>query len=254
MNFADKIAEKIKKERIKPLSPWYFSFKNWIFWISFFLSGLLGSIAFAMLLVALVQNEFSFHILMDMLWVPIVWVAIFCVFLYSSYYAVHHTKNGYKIPAWIWVGGNILISMIIGVVFYAVAMNHWDERMMEFSGMKKAQESFWSRPDEGFLSGKLEVENDAIVLIDFQGRVWNIVFDPRMQKKHPLLFMKLEKGGLKEKFLPPHPVKLKGLLQGENTFKVEDMRPFTRGPFREEDIRFQPVPSSGDHILPPPPR
>lgn len=241
MNFADRIAQKIKAEKITPIAPWYFSFKNWIFWISFVFSIFLGTIAFAMLLVAIIQNEFVFSWLSEMLWLPFIWLFVFIIFLGSSWYAVHHTKSGYKIPSWIWIISNIAVSIVLGTVVYFVSMTHFDNEMMKFSGMKHSQEKFWSRPEEGFLSGTLELQNEQLVLVDFNNQIWHISFSPKVQKKHPALFMQLQKQQNKELFLPPHPIKLKGKLKDNFQFEVDDIKPFARGPLRQEEMRFVPI-------------
>lgn len=238
--FAEKIAARIKKENITPLSGWYFSARHWIFILSFIVSIILGSIALAMLLVAVVQNEFEDKALWDMLWIPIVWIIVFALFVGVSFYSIEHTKKAYKLAPWKWISINIVSSFVIGTGLYFVAMEFWEDHMMMFSGMRHEQELFWTRPEQGFLSGKFEIVGENIQIIDFTGKRWNIMFDTAIQKNHPLFMKKIKKGEQTLQMIPPHPVKLKGEMISGDTFLVKDIKPFTRGPLHQENLQFQP--------------
>lgn len=184
---SQKLINKIVSEDIKPSPRWHFVFKNYIFWIVFFMFIIFGSIAFSIILYAVAESDFNLlmslsHSRIQFLIasLPFLWILFLIIFLIISIFGIRHTKTGYRYPLLKILSINIVISILLGVLFFytggAERMEQiFAENIPAYRGIEENKISRWSDPESGFLAGVIIEDNNGIILIeDLSGKKWEI--------------------------------------------------------------------------------
>jgi len=184
---SQKLINKIVSEDIRPSPRWHFVFKNYIFWIVFFMFMIFGSIAFSIILYAVAESDFNLFTSLSYSRIqflaaslPFIWILFLIIFLIVSIFGIRHTRTGYRYPLLKILSINIVISILLGAIFFytggAEKMEQiFAENIPAYKGIEENKISRWSDPENGFLSGVIiEGSNEIILIEDFSGKKWEI--------------------------------------------------------------------------------
>ena len=184
---SQKLLNEINTKQIKPSPRWHFVLKNYIFWSVFLMFIILGSVAFSIILYAATESDFDLlsssgskiEFLFSIL--PLLWILFLAIFFLVSIFGIRHTKTGYRYPLLKILSVNILLSVLLGVLFFYTGGAEKMERIFAenvpvYKSFEERMISRWSHPESGFLAGViLENRNNETILIeDFNGKQWEI--------------------------------------------------------------------------------
>lgn len=184
---SQKLIDEITSKKIKPSPRWHFVFENYIFWSVFFVFIFFGSIAFSIILYATTESDFDLlsftgskvEFLFSIL--PLLWVLFLGIFSIISIFGIRHTKTGYRYSFLKILSANILLSVLLGSLFFytggAKKMEQiFADNIPVYKSFEERRISRWSNPENGFLSGViLENKNKELILIkDFSGNHWEV--------------------------------------------------------------------------------
>ncbi len=221
---SQKLINKITAKDIKPRPRWHFVFENYIFWSVFFIFMIFGSAAFSIILYAVTESDFDLlsssgskiEFLFGIL--PLLWILFLGIFFFISIFGIRHTKTGYRYPLLKILSANILLSVLLGILFFSVGgaekmENIFAEKIPVYKSIEERRISRWSRPESGFLSGViLENKNNEIILIeDFNNKQWEINIQDAIVR--PRVSLDSE-----EK------IKIIGAISEENIFAAREIR------------------------------
>ena len=228
-----KLLEKIKSRNINPTARWKFILQNTFSWGAFFISVILGGLAFSVIIFSFSQEEvilfshFSHSKIEFFLGIlPFLWIIFVFLFFIFSYFLLRHTKRGYRYPLFIVLGGSISISILVGIVLFFNGGAEKFEKIFSqkihlYEGIDEKKEKFWISPEKGFLSGQIislnindeESEERRLEIRDFQGNEWRILYKENSVRQKVLL-EKNEK------------IKIIGETTAENIFSAKEIRPW----------------------------
>ena len=178
------VLEKIDKQEIKPRPRWQFILWHILLWLVVAITVLLGGLATSIMLLKLFTMEWTlvprlggrFFILL-----PYVWFALVGLTIFISSIAFEKTKKGYRHKPWIIAGISVLISLVIGAVFFATKTGEVVEQAMlvhigPYGRLQEFREKVFQIPDEGILPGRIKEVTSAtlIVVDDLTGKEWNV--------------------------------------------------------------------------------
>lgn len=225
-----KVIAKIKQDGIEPEAGWKFTAKRSLLWIAIALTAGLGALSLSMTAFSLLAIDRSpFTLAPDRLLsfaffhsLPFLWIALAGAFFALAVFEFRNTRHGYRHR----IALVALVSLFV-IVGSAGVLSAWGaddraERMMRkqfpsYSRMAEERDAFWSRPEDGFLSGTIEnVRPEDISLVDREGNRWEVSTDDGTTVR-PMV--RLEQGS---------EVKVIGKRKGDDTFRAEDIRPWDR--------------------------
>ena len=187
---SEKIWEKIEESKIKPVAKWRWQIKELMNWGIFFLSVLLGSISFSVILLELFSadwdlythltdsfSEYLFGVL------PYFWILFLVIMLIISYYRFFYTKSAYRYSGVRILIYSLALSIILGFALYFINMSAWVYDLTHEFIPKPAvyminQQKMWSQADEGLLAGQLVelLNRREVIIIDFEEKEWIVDF------------------------------------------------------------------------------
>jgi len=184
---SQKLVNKIVSGDIKPSPRWHFVFKNYALWIVFILFMIFGSIAFSIILYWAVESDYSLFLSLSyskiqflIASLPFLWIIFLAVFLIVSIFGIRYTRTGYRYPLLKILSINIVISILLGVIFFytggAERMEKvFTENIPAYRGIEENKILRWSDPENGLLAGVIIEDNDGIIMIeDHSGNKWEI--------------------------------------------------------------------------------
>ena len=235
------ILERIKNKEIKPKPRWYFSLKNNAFWGAFVASIVVGSVAFAVMLFSLADNDWTIYTRLHKSFVeyfiasiPYFWIAWIVLFMLISYAEFRHTKRGYRFMTHLVVGGSVVLSMVLGTGFFFLGFGgKTHELLIEnvpyYRSFVFDKRGMWSQPSLGLLSGTIRTvqNNNQFMLEDWEGRIWQV---------------QAEDSTWHLPFAPEtmEMVRIIGEKSDDNYFRADEIREWNRGMDRR---RISPPPS-----------
>lgn len=222
---SEKLINKITEGDIKPRPRWHFVFENYIFWSVFFVFTLFGSTAFSVILYVATESDFDLLISLSsskiqllIVSLPFLWIFFLVIFLAVSIFGVRHTKTGYRYSLLKILGANILLSILLGGLFFSAGgaqkiENIFAEKVSIYRSVEEHKISRWSHPENGFLAGMiLENKNGEIILMeDFSGKQWEINIQNAIVRSRVFLE-------------PEEKIKIIGKIAEENIFTAEEIR------------------------------
>ena len=126
-----RILEKIKKEKIKPKSKWYFIIKNSFFFSIFIISIILGSLSFSVLFYIFSNNQsliFDYYNVYELKNAILFWLFLLIIFFGISIWNNKNLKNSYKYQPSTIILFNLSISLVLGLIlFYTGIAKKTDE-------------------------------------------------------------------------------------------------------------------------------
>ncbi len=268
-NVSANIAERIKKEGLRPTPRWIFVMKNVAFWGLFVVVLLLGAVAFSLILFAVYEADFE---LVDravyspagffLTVLPFSWIILFFLFLGLAVWVKRHTKQGYRIPFWLLITLNLSGSIAIGIVSFSMGGSEYFEDFFSraipgYMHMDDRKMEMWSRPEDGLLSGIiLEISSDTVIILeDFSGKVWDIDLSEARKNMEREMGPKKMRHDPKRIIFVGAKVKMIGKTTGEQTFFAEIILPWKRPkPFRDYPPPHDLLPNmmEPDMMNPPP--
>ncbi len=140
VNLEDKILNKIKKEGIRPKSRLVFVFKNIFFWFLTIFSIFVGGLSFALVFYKISGDYYIFNqILKDdfnlseifIFLLPTFWIILLFIFLFLAFLNYRKTRFFYRYNWTLVISIIIIISMILGIVFFHFGLARKTEEFSE---------------------------------------------------------------------------------------------------------------------------
>src|SRR3989339_592452 len=134
-NIIEKTIEQIKSKHIEPISRWKFLLKNYTLWIVFYLTTVIGALAFSLILFVS-RFEIGPHFgraLPFNAWfcvLPYSWLLILAVFVGLAYLNVRYTEKGYRYNPYLIVVISVLVSIVLGTLMFISQVSRSFEGMI----------------------------------------------------------------------------------------------------------------------------
>ena len=222
---SQKLIRELTAKHIKPIPRWGFVFKNCIVWSVFSLFIILGGVASSIILSAGTESDFSLltslpHSKIQFLIssLPFFWIFFLVVFLMISIFGARHTKTGYRHSLLKILRINILLSILLGTLFFYTGgaqriENIVAQKIPAYKNLEEQRILKWSNPANGFLAGVI-LENKkkvGLLIEDFNDQEWEIDIQEALVRPG----VSLEQG---EK------IKIIGEALEENIFEAQEIR------------------------------
>lgn len=228
MNTTEDTLKKIKEEKIQPKPAWHFVLKRSFIWAIFAVALLVGSLAVSVILFTTTNQGFALRSQIDTgFWgyvlksLPYVWVVCLVAFLAVAILSYRHTKGGYKHRSFfIWLG-SIVLSVVLGALFFYAGLGAYieyraDRLLPAYQTIEEHRRDLFES-QENLLAGEIiDIRSNAVVMMnDFDGKTWEVSIEQ----------------------LPPFELKigmrigLIGKRTGDSTFVAAMVRPW-EGPGR----------------------
>ncbi len=238
---SQELLQAITDKHIEPDPHWHYVLKNYLFWSLFLIFVIFGSIAFAIILYAFLESDFSTlaeslnsRIKFFIASLPFLWIICLVLFSLISIFGIKQTKAGYRYTISLVIAINISISILLGLLFFygggaQKIDNIFAQKITSYASIEDHKISRWSRPENGFLAGTIiERQNNSIILLeDFSGKKWNI--NIQNVALHPRLSLE-----------PKERVKIIGKIIQENIFLAQRMSPWERQGLHPKHERKSP--------------
>ncbi len=187
-NLSKSVLDKIKKGNIKPKSRLYFVLIHVTLWSFAVLSVALGGLAIAVILRHFLLTDWmilrqasggSLRSFVTIL--PYLWFLFMGLTFFFAKYLFAHTKNGYKFkPVYISIA-SVLLSVVVGSLFFTIKLDvpvetSLREHVRPYNTLQQHREKMFVAPDRGVLPGriiKIDADN-KIVIIDPKNNEWLI--------------------------------------------------------------------------------
>lgn len=188
-NVTEKILNTIKEKKIAPKPRWHFIIRQALIWLTTFLSMVVGSLTFSVIIFRMVNNDWevlkfinrspAVHVFNTL---PYIWIVLLILFVGLAYYNTRHTKGAYKYSAYWFLIGSVVISMLVGSIFYALGIGpRVHMAVQHFPVMQQLmldREAAWLEPENGLLAGEISQMLSGVgvfTLTDFEANEWVIV-------------------------------------------------------------------------------
>jgi hypothetical protein len=221
-NISQIALEKIKESGIKPISKNVFNLRKVLFWSFVGFAVLVGTVSFAITLSILFSNDwylynkFGFGFILKSL--PYFWLVCLLLFTLLGEFYYRKTLLGHRHRVMTIIGIYIILTVILGSILHLFGLGEIIEKSLSrnvpvYHIVVFDRNGFWSQPDEGLLYGKLiEVNGNAIKLVDSNNTVWNINIDSALIDKK----VKIEVGEI---------IKIVGDQDDDTIFNADEIHP-----------------------------
>ncbi len=182
----DKILEKIKNENLRPVAKWHFVVKKIGGWLLVAIATILGGGAFSTIIFTIANQDWDIANnlgtrtgqLFFMVF-PYFWLIILAILLMLAYFEFRHTKRGYKYSLILVAGLYIIITGLLGGIFYrlgwAAQLEQAAAGNLPYYNQMIYARGIWVRPEAGLLAGKIISANGNIIKIwDLNGQEWTV--------------------------------------------------------------------------------
>ncbi len=184
---AASILSRLEKEHVAVTPRWQFLVTEYGVWALWFVSVLVGAVAFSVMLFFMTHAGFSlyeathetmFDFVMDVM--PLAWIVVFVAMALFAHFNLRHTKHGYRYKVWQVLASSIVGSFLGGIVLHMIGMSFLIDDFMAkqvpmFKGLQSIETRMWQKPGEGRLIGVFggTTERDDVVLFtDKNGVSW----------------------------------------------------------------------------------
>jgi hypothetical protein len=221
------IIEAIKKEKIIPVPKWHFLLKNYVIWSLFFISAILGGIAFSIILLQLSDIDWDIARRVHpntgewlIAITPYFWIIILILFVGIAYHNFRHTEKGYKSGTFLILGTSVLVSLIAGSIVFATGISRHIEtfgnNIPRFREMHSPRMRLWMQENKGLMAGVVkEIFQEEILLRSLQDKIWNVDIRDAKLIDIPVLEVNQKIGVLGERIDNMH-------------FKANEIRPWQK--------------------------
>lgn len=181
--------EKILQGNVKQVPKWRFVVKNIVLWFVGGLCVVAGALTVSLIIFTLANSAlFTHHIprinflrhLMVVL--PILWVSITILFIVFFDILVRRTKQGYRYSLSILMIINIVLSVLMGVIFYSCGISHVVDdllgRFRHYHSVESRQAQIFDAPDKGVVVGRvMGCDDEYFTLVTPRGRGWYVMYE-----------------------------------------------------------------------------
>lgn len=176
--------DRIREDRIVPISRNIFSIKRVLFWVAVAVSFIIGAVIFSLVLSAFfnndwdLYNEFGFSFIFKTL--PYFWLASLLIFTILGEYYYRKTLFGHRRGYMVILSVYMISTTLFGTIFYLIGTGRLIEQSLEneapiYRHIMLNRYEVWSHPESGFFSGRIiHVVEDGVVVIDSNGHFWTI--------------------------------------------------------------------------------
>ncbi|MBT4209380.1 MAG: hypothetical protein HOE19_00445 [Candidatus Komeilibacteria bacterium] len=184
-NISEQILDKIKD--VKPKPRWQFLLKDYIIWLAASLALIISSLAFAVVLYMMIDNDWDIYSNISnsllefvFLTLPYFWLLFLGAFILIAYYYFRHTKKGYKFSLSKIFLVSLAINIFIGAFLYNAGVGQAidgivAQRVPFYKELINRRQHIWSRVDDGLLGGVVVgIEDEHLSLEDMEGNIWII--------------------------------------------------------------------------------
>lgn len=241
LKLCQKIWDKMEDNNLKPISKWRFKMKEIMNWFLFFISILIGSLSFGIILLELFSREWDIYTRLtdsfaEYLFgvLPYFWILFLIASIIFGYYQFMNTEKGYQYSIAMILTYSVAISMFLGVMLYAFNLSHWVYNLSQEYIPDQAyvinQRDVWNKPEVGLIGGRLLrfVNENKIELDSFKQGIWIVDLSEVELHGPPIL-------------IPGKLIKVLGEIINEKEFKAIEIRPWDKIWFDsfEEEIKHQ---------------
>lgn len=248
--FENKLLAKIKDGKMCPKPRWQFLLKDSVVWLAGLISLLIGAAAISVMIYLFKYNDWEIYdqtkktfIEFFILTLPYYWFIFLGLFVYIISYNFKHTKTGYRYSGILLVGASVLLSVILGGIFFVAGLG---EKLDDILGSRapfydqviNRHIDFWSQPLEGRLSGLVvdKIDDSNLILIDRGQEQWLV----NTNNVEPFFSEVVSIG---------QPIRILGEITGEKLFRADKILPMKAG--RDFYHRFDgPPPIRSSDMLP----
>jgi hypothetical protein len=196
-NYAQKIIEKIKQEKIIPESRLLLNWKSYLFWFVWIATLFLGAIFFSFIILNLLDIHPAvirqmglgkiFFVLART--APYIWILLALLAGVSGFLAIRKTKRGYRYSVLFVTSIGVLIISLLGAVIHMAKINkHIGDRMFKGGRMSRdiafPMEKRWQNTRDGMLGGEIiAVQNNSFDLKGFDNEIWEVYYSDETEFK-----------------------------------------------------------------------
>ncbi len=228
--FENKLLAKIKEDKINPKPRWQFLLKDYVVWLVGLVALLIGAAAISVMIYLFKYNDWEIYdqtkksfLEFFILTLPYFWFVFLGLFVFIVYYNLKHTKSGYRYSAILLGGASILLSIILGSIFYVAGLGEKFDNILGsgapyYDCVINRHINFWAQPTEGRLSGLVTSlrEGEKFILVDRGQEEWLV----STENSEPYSGATIILG---------QPIRLIGEEIGDHLFRADRILPVTAG-------------------------
>lgn len=186
-DISKKIMDTIATDKVTPKPRWHFWLQESGVWALGAAATFCGAIAVSATLFVFFTAPIRFHDAthdnLIQFWadfLPLIWIAMFVMFIFLADYVVRKTKRGYRYNIVVMTVASALLSILIGYVGFLIGLGEFLENRVGPSipfhtPIKAATQRAFYQPDKGLLIGQIQ-EGDTLHLEAKDGTVWKLDF------------------------------------------------------------------------------
>lgn len=222
-NIAQKVADQIQHNGIKPVSKWMFRLKNFAFWSLVVTFLLVGSVSLAIIIFLMVTNDWDLysrlHAAFIFQTIPYFWVISFIVFIAFGEHYYRRTVLGHRQRLIKIIAVYFVVTGICGTALFLGGIGQKIEQLIAqnipaYHLVMYDKNSIWSQPEKGLLAGTIKaVGNDTFVILDLQNHTWTV------EKSNAFIRSRVNLA-VGEK------IKILGKKANQNLFIADEVRPW----------------------------
>lgn len=224
-NISKKVMNKIKVEKILPESKFYSDIRKYSLWVPAIAALLFGSFAVSIIFFFLKNNDIDLicrsggrYMLRSM---PYFWIIFLLAFITIGHYSYSKTTLGHRKKLSLIVGIYLLFTFSFGYILMLLDFPRYFQNIVRGNSFMHSvmfeQSAAWSHPEDGLLSGTIKIiENNKLVISDFEGKIWNIDISGALIRKHASIIVGEQ-------------IKIIGKSNTNNNFVAEEVRPWLGG-------------------------
>jgi len=181
--------EKILQGNVKQVPRWHFVVKNIVLWFVGGLCVIAGALTVSLVIFTFANSALFIHHVPRvnflrhlMVVLPMLWVSITILFIAFFDILVRYTKQGYRYSLSILMIVNIVLSVIIGVIFYSCGISHVVDdllgRFQYYHNVENRQAKIFDAPDKGVVVGRvMGCDDEYFTLVTPRGRGWHVMYE-----------------------------------------------------------------------------
>lgn len=222
------VLKTIQKQNIKPTPKWEFKLKELFIMLLFCLNLIIGALGTSVVIYLLANNEALFDVSYVrsfgewvIISIPIVWLTFTSIGLILSYIFLRKTKDSYRYELWVSALINIVLSLTIGSLIYFLGYTerlnqYFNDKLPMYSRYFDTRVNVWSRPEQGYLAGKIVGVDINLIVLDYENKRWVIDITDSNIKGRVVLRV-------------GERIKILGIKTSDNIFKASEIRPWLNG-------------------------
>lgn len=187
-NISARVADKIKKQELKPVPKYRFYFKSLGVWFLFLLTVVFGGVCVSLMFYIFSVQDWDVYRRLNygamyvyLQTVPYLWLVTMILFFVFAYFNYRHTKYGYKTNLFILLIVLTVLTGLSGFLMNKAGLGEKIEKAVEnkvpayeyLSGR-----GLWNNTQIGLLAGKIiSLDKSGLIIVDFNGKNYQIVVE-----------------------------------------------------------------------------